>query len=94
VKKYLKKVISVEIVALDQNSSRHHCGAQSKQWCVGVIYRLSILVSADVSHPIQKITGICDLMSADTINHIFCISCTMSADTNNILGIRGVTPPT
>jgi hypothetical protein len=33
-------------------------------------------------------------MLADTINHIFGIGCTMSADTNNVLGIRGVTPPT
>jgi hypothetical protein len=29
-------------------------------------------------------------MSADTINHIFGIDCTMSADTNNVSGIRGV----
>jgi hypothetical protein len=33
-------------------------------------------------------------MSADTINHIFGIDCTMSADTNNVSGIREVTPPT
>jgi hypothetical protein len=74
-----KKVISVGTVALDQNSSCRHCGARSEQWCVGVIYRLSIFVSADVSQPIQKIVGIGYLMSADT---------------NNVLGIRGVTPPT
>jgi hypothetical protein len=29
-------------------------------------------------------------MSADTINHIFGIGCTMSVDTNNVSGIRGV----
>jgi hypothetical protein len=29
-------------------------------------------------------------MSADTINHILGISCAMSADTNNVSGIRGV----
>jgi hypothetical protein len=72
-------VVSVGTVALGRNSSRHHCGARSEQWCVGVIYRLSILVSADVSQPIQKIIG---------------IDCTMVADTNNVSGIRGVTPPT
>jgi hypothetical protein len=71
VKKYLKKVISVGTVALDQNNSRHHCGARSEQWCVGVIYRLGILVSTDVSQPIQKIIGIGYLMSIDTINYIF-----------------------
>jgi hypothetical protein len=58
---------------------------------VGVIYRLIILVSADVSQPIQKIIGIGYLMSANTINYIFGIDCTMSADTNNVSGIRGVT---
>jgi hypothetical protein len=61
---------------------------------VGIIYRLSILVSADVSQPIQKIIGISYFMSADTINHIFGIGCTMSADTNNVSGIIGVTPLT
>jgi hypothetical protein len=61
---------------------------------VGVIYRLSILVSADESQPIQKIIGSGCLMSGDTINHIFGIGCTMSADTNNVSGIRRVTPPT
>jgi hypothetical protein len=30
------------------------------------------------------------IKTIDTINHIFDISCTMSADTNNISGIRGV----
>jgi hypothetical protein len=40
--------------------------------------------------PIQKIIGIGCLTSADTINHIFYIDCTMSADTNNVSGIRGV----
>jgi hypothetical protein len=50
--KYLKKVISVGTVALGRNSSRRHYGARSEQWCVGVIYMLSILVSADVSQPI------------------------------------------
>jgi hypothetical protein len=94
VKKYLKKVISVGTVALGRNSSCRHCGARSKQWCVGVIYRLSILISADVSQPIQKIVGIGYLMSADTINHIFDIGYTMLADTNNVSGIRGVTPST
>jgi hypothetical protein len=59
---------------------------------VSVIYRLSILVSADVSHPIQKIIGISYLMLVNTINHIFGIDCTMSADTNNVSDIRGVTP--
>jgi hypothetical protein len=57
---------------------------------VGVIYRLSILVSADVSQPIRKILGIDYLISADTINHIFGIGCTMSADINNVSVIRGV----
>jgi hypothetical protein len=38
---------------------------------VGVIYRLGILVSTDVSQPIQKIIGIGYLMSIDTINYIF-----------------------
>jgi hypothetical protein len=61
---------------------------------VGVIYRLSILISADVSQPIQKIVGIGYLMSADTINHIFDIGYTMLADTNNVSGISGVTPST
>jgi hypothetical protein len=37
---------------LGRNSSRRHCGARSEQWCVGVIYRLGILVLADVSQPI------------------------------------------
>jgi hypothetical protein len=50
-----------------------------------------MLISADVSQPIQKIIGIGYLMSADTINHIFGIGCTMSTDTNNLSGIRGVT---
>jgi hypothetical protein len=71
VEKYLKNVISVGTVALGRNSSRRHCGARSKQWCVSVIYRLSILVSVDISQPIQKIIDIYYLMSADTINHIF-----------------------
>jgi hypothetical protein len=71
--------------------SRHrHCDAQSEQWFASSIYRLSILVSLDVSQPIQKIIGIGYHMSADTIKHIFLISCTMSADTNNVSGIRGV----
>jgi hypothetical protein len=61
---------------------------------VSVIYRLSILVSADVSQPIQKIIGIGYLMSVDIINHIFGIGCIISADNNNVSGIRGVTPPT
>jgi hypothetical protein len=89
-----KKVISVGTVALGQNSSRCHCGARLEQWCVGVIYRMRILVSADVSQPIQEIIGIGYLMSTDNINHIFGIGCTMLADTNNVSGIRGVTPPT
>jgi hypothetical protein len=89
-----KKVILVRRVALGRNSSRRHCGARSEQWCVGVIYRLSILVSSDVSQPIQKIIGISYLMSANTRNHIIDISCTMSTDTNNVSGIKGVTPPT
>jgi hypothetical protein len=25
---------------LGQNSSRHHCGARSEQWCAGDIYRM------------------------------------------------------
>jgi hypothetical protein len=58
---------------------------------VGVIYRLSILVSADVSQPIQKIIGIGYLMSANTNNLIFGIGCAMPADMNNVPGIRGVT---
>jgi hypothetical protein len=87
--KYL--VISIRIVAHSWNSSRCHCGAQSEQWCAGGICRLSILVSADVSQPIQKIIGISYLISADTINHILVIGCTMSVDTNNVLGIRAVT---
>jgi hypothetical protein len=52
------------------------------------------LVSAEVSQSIQKIIDIDWLTSADTINHIFGIGYTMSADTNNVSGIRGVTPPT
>jgi hypothetical protein len=92
IEKYLKKVISIEIVALGRNCSHRHYGARSELWCVGVIYRLSILISADVSQPIQKIIGIDYLMSADTIKHIFGIGCTMSVDTNNVSGIRGVTP--
>jgi hypothetical protein len=71
VEKYLKKVISVGTVALGRNSSRCHCDAQSEQWCVGVIFRLSILVLTDVGQPIQKISSIGYLMSSDTINHIF-----------------------
>jgi hypothetical protein len=59
---------------------------------VGVIYRRSILVSADVSQPIQKIIDIGYLMLTDTINHIFGIGCTMSVDTDNVSGIRDVTP--
>jgi hypothetical protein len=59
---------------------------------VGVIYRLRrILVSADVSQPIQKIIGIGYLMSTDTNNLIFGIGCAMPANTNNISEIRGVT---
>jgi hypothetical protein len=46
VEKYLKKG------NLGRNSSHHYCGAWSEQWCVSVIYRLSILVSTDVSQPI------------------------------------------
>jgi hypothetical protein len=93
VEKYLKKVISVGTVALDQNSSRRHCGARSEQCCVGVIYRLSILISTNVSQPIQKIIGIGYHMLADTINHIIGIGCTMSTDINNVSSTRGVTPP-
>jgi hypothetical protein len=84
-------IISVGTVALGRNSSYRHCAARSKQWCVGVIYRLSILVSADVSQPIQKINGINYLMSADTNNLIFGIGYAMPTDTNNVSGIRGVT---
>jgi hypothetical protein len=51
-------------------------------------------VSADISQPIKKIIGIGCLTLADTINHIFGIGYTMSADTNNVSGIRGVTPLT
>jgi hypothetical protein len=90
IEKYLKKVISIETVTLGRNCSHRHYGARSELWCVSVIYRLSILISADVSQPIQKIIGIDYLMSADTIG----IGCTMSVDTNNVSGIRGVTPPT
>jgi hypothetical protein len=56
------------------------------------IYRLSIMVSADVSQPIQKIIGIDCLMSADTINLISGIGLLTSADTNKILGIKGTIP--
>jgi hypothetical protein len=49
-----------------------------------------MLVSADVSQLIQKIIGMGWIISVDTINQIFGISCTMSADTNNLSGIRGV----
>jgi hypothetical protein len=52
------------------------------------------LVSTDTSQSIQKIINISWLTSVDTINHIFGIGYTMSADTNTIPGIRGVTPPT
>jgi hypothetical protein len=48
------------------------------------------LVSADISQPIQKIIGISWLTLADTINHIFGIGCSMSADTNSVSSIRGV----
>jgi hypothetical protein len=37
VEKYLKKG------NLGRNSSCRHCGAQSEQWCVGGIYRLSFV---------------------------------------------------
>jgi hypothetical protein len=77
-KNTLKMVMSTKIVALGQNSRCRHCGARLEQWCVGVIYRLRILVSTDVSQPIQKINGIGYLMSVDTINHIFDIGCTIS----------------
>jgi hypothetical protein len=86
----LEKVEKIH-VNHSRNSSRRHCGAQSEQWCAGGIYRLSILVSAGVSQPIQKIISIGYLISADTINHIFGIGCTMSVNTNNVSGIRGVT---
>jgi hypothetical protein len=46
--------------AIGRNSRRHHCHAQSAQWCGGSIYRLSFI-------------GIGWITSADTINHIFCI---------------------
>jgi hypothetical protein len=55
---------------LGRNNSRRHCAARLKQWCVGGIYRLSILVSADVSQPIQNIFGIGWIKSVDTINLI------------------------
>jgi hypothetical protein len=54
----------------------------------------ALLVLADVSQAIQMIIGINWLTSDDTINLIFSIDYTMSADTNNVLGIRGVTLPT
>jgi hypothetical protein len=57
---------------------------------VGGIYRLSILILANVSQLIQKIIGISWLTSVDTINQIFGIGCIMSADTNNVSGITGV----
>jgi hypothetical protein len=43
----------------------------------------SLLIAANVSHPIQKMIGIGWLRSADTNNLIFGIGCTMPADTNN-----------
>jgi hypothetical protein len=55
------------------------------------MYRLSILVSVDVSQLIQKIIGIGWITSTDTINHIFVIGCTMSVDPNSVSGIKGVT---
>jgi hypothetical protein len=36
-------IISIGIIALGRNSSRHHCGARSEQWCAGGIYRLSFI---------------------------------------------------
>jgi hypothetical protein len=84
-KKYLKKGNNI-----GQNNIRRHYGAQSEQWCVGGIYRLSILISSDVSQLIQKIIGISWLTPVDTINQIFGIGCIMSADTNNVSGITGV----
>jgi hypothetical protein len=53
----------------------------------------ALLVSADVSQPIQKIIGNGWLTSPYTINHIFGIGYTISTDTNNVPGIRGVTLP-
>jgi hypothetical protein len=57
---------------------RYHCGAQSdivsEQWCGRPIYRLSIMVSADVSWPIQKLIGISWIRLIDTINRICGIS--------------------
>jgi hypothetical protein len=81
-------IISVGIVATATVVLGQNSGVR-----VG-IYRLSILVSAEVSQSIQKIIDIDWLTSADTINHIFGIGYTMSADTNSVSGIRGVTPPT
>jgi hypothetical protein len=51
----------------------------------------SLLVAADICQPIQKMIGTSWLRSADTNNLIFCIDCTMPADTNNPRVERGVT---
>jgi hypothetical protein len=53
-----------------------------------------LLVSADITQPIQNIFGIGWIKSADTINLIIGISSHNSADTKIVQGIRGVTPPT
>jgi hypothetical protein len=86
----ISNLSSVETLALSRNSGHCHCAARSEHWCAGGIYRLSILVSADAIQPIQKIISIGWIMLAYTINHIFGIGCTMSADTNNVSGIRRV----
>jgi hypothetical protein len=56
---------------LGRNSSRRHrvLGRNSGVWAVFI--GRALLVSADVSQPIQKIIGIGYITSADTINKIF-----------------------
>jgi hypothetical protein len=56
---------------LGRNSNRRHCvlGQNSGVWAVFI--GQALLVSADVSQPIQKIIDIGCITSADTINEIF-----------------------
>jgi hypothetical protein len=64
-------------------------GQNSGVWAVFIGWGL--LVSADVTQPIQNIFGIGWIKSVDTINLIIGIGWHNSIDTKNVLGIRGVT---
>jgi hypothetical protein len=83
----LKQLLSVRTVAATTVVLSQNSGVRE------IFIGCALLVSADVSQLIQRIIGIGWLTSADTINHIFGISYTVSVDTNNVQGIRGVTPP-